>query len=100
VANPTQGGGLLDRGCSSAARGEAGTILTVARHRDRRDSGFPTGGSNVQDGRAEKPLRYAEYWVDFNQFKHVMKCVFDMLDRAALRLMGAVVLPRHPRTPL
>ena len=28
VATPTQGGGLLDRGCSSAARGEA-TLATV-----------------------------------------------------------------------
>ena len=53
----------------------------------------------VDEG-AQKSLRYAEYWVDFNQFKHAMKCVFDMLDRAALRLMGAVVSPRHSRTPL
>jgi hypothetical protein len=48
------------------------------------------------DEEAEAALRYAEYWVDFNQLKHAMGCVFDMLDHAALRLMGGVPPPRIP----
>lgn len=49
----------------------------------------------VDEG-AGQSLNYAEYWVDFHQLRHAMKCVFGMLDRAALRLMQAVVLPRNP----
>ena len=48
------------------------------------------------DEKAGELLQYAEYWVDFNQFKHAMKCVFDMLDRAALRLMRAGRLTWRP----
>ena len=33
-----------------------------------------------------RTLEYAEYWVDFVQFKFAMKQVFDMIDRAILRI--------------
>ena len=58
--------------------------------------GIDPGGTAFRyaDGQVEESLRYAEYWVDFVQFKYAMTCVFRMLDHAALRLMGAVPLSK------
>jgi hypothetical protein len=54
------------------------------------------GGTTFRyaDEKSEAALRYAEYWVDFNQLQQAMTCVFDMLDRAAIRLMSGIQSPR------
>lgn len=54
------------------------------------------GGTTFRyaDEKSEAALQHAEYWVDFNQLQQAMSCVFDMLDRAAIRLMNGFPSPR------
>lgn len=60
------------------------------------DSIDPSGTTfRYADEKSEAALRYAEYWVDFNQLQQAMHCVFDMLDHAAIRMVGGIPSPRH-----
>ncbi len=55
------------------------------------------GGTTFRyaDEKSEALLQYAQYWVDFNQLQHAMTSVFDMLDHAAIRMMGGIPSPGH-----
>ena len=46
----------------------------------------PHPGTTFRYEGDQKPQDYAEYWVDLHQFKFAMGQVFEMIDRAILRV--------------